>query len=425
MKRLAVALISAVLLSHCAYFQHPDQGAESIKQVKGTYKIGVVLPLSGKYKVYGDSALHGVECAFGVVQPCTSPIHVELVVKDSKGDPALAATAVEELATQDKVMAIIGPMMSKDVELAVRKAQDLRVPIISLSQKDGMTDIGEYIFRVALSPSSQVQTLVDYAVKQKGFKRFGVMSPRNAYGSTFRELFVGAVTKAGGQVVVEKEYGGEVANIVDARSDQDHTGGGSQPSRSGIGTDGTYRGPGEKGASKASPADVSGGVVFARPKIPAVSGVEAVFIPDSYRAVVNIVKYGNPSVFSGMQLLGTNRWNESGLLDVAPQVEGAVFVDGFFANSLDVGVQQFVETFRQAYQITPTILEAQAFDAARLALKAIENGGRKPASMRSALAKLTNVKGLTGRITFGDNRDAQKQLVLLTVSGGTIVELKK
>lgn len=425
MKRFALVLMAVVFLNHCATTQQADKGTEPIKKVKGTYKIGVVLPLSGKFKIYGESALHGVECATGVVQPCTSPIHVELVVKDTKGDSATAVTAIEELVTQDKVIAIVGPMLSKDVDAAAQKAQELKVPLISLSQKDGVTDVGDYIFRVALNAASQVQTLVDYAVKQKGFKNFGVLYPRNAYGATFRAVFADAVTKAGGQLVVEKEYGEEVVNIVDARSGQQQPADGSQKPKSGLGTDGTYRGSGEKGASKSAPADVSGGTVVARPKIPKVSGAEAVFIPDSYRAVVNIIKYGTPNAFSGVQLLGTNRWNESGLLDVAPQVEGAVFVDGFFANSLDLGVQQFVETFRQAYNISPTILEAQAFDATRLALKAIEKGGRNPVSMRNALAKLSNVKGLTGRITIGANRDAQKQLVLLTVSSGAIVELKK
>lgn len=425
MKRIMLLLLGAVFLNHCATTQSADQGSEPIKKVKGSYKVGVVLPLSGKYKIYGESALHGIECAAGVVQPCTSPVHVELVVKDTKGEAATAIAAIGELVAQDKVIAIIGPMLSKDVDAAAQKAQELQVPLISLSQKDGVTDVGDFIFRVALSPASQVQTLVEYAVRQKGLKRFGVMYPRNAYGATFRATFADAVTRSGGEVVSEKEYGEEVVNIVEARADQQRPGDGSQRPRTGLGTDGTYHGPGEKGAARSVPVDTSGGTVVARPKIPSVSGVEAVFIPDSYRAVVNIMKYGSPNAFSGVQLLGTNRWNEGGLLDAAPQLEGAVFVDGFFANSEDLGVRQFVDTFRQAYQISPTILEAQAFDAALLVLKAIEKGGRRPASMRNALAKLTNVKGLTGRISFGPNRDAQKQLVLLTVSNGAIVELKK
>lgn len=422
MKRFVVVLLSTILLSHCATTQTGDKGSEPIKKVKGNYKIGVILPLSGKYKLYGDSVLHGIECAAGVVQPCTSPIRVDLVVKDSKGEPNIAATAVEELVNQDQVIAILGPLMSKEIEAAAQKAQELKVPLVSLSQKDGVTDIGNFVFRVALNSSSQVQTLVDYAVKQKGLKRFGVMYPRNAYGETFRMTFSDAVTKAGGQVVAEKTYGEEVVNIVDATAQQQRDNVGQGP-KSGLSTDGTYYGAGGKGTSSGS--DVTAGVVSARPRIPTISGVDAIFIPDSYRAVVNIMKYGTPNAFSGIQLLGTNRWNESGLMDAGSQVEGAVFVDAFFANSQDIGVQQFVDTFRQAYQLTPTVLEAQGFDAAHLVLKGIETGGRKPASMRNALAKLANVKGLTGRITFNANRDAQKQLVLLTVSGGAIVELKK
>lgn len=421
MKRVVVVIIAAVCLTHCATTESTSSGGtEKIKKVGGSYKLGVILPLSGKYKIYGDSALHGIECASGVVQPCTSPMHIELVVKDSRGEPSSAATAVEELVTQDKVIAILGPLMSKEIEAAAQKAQELKVPLVSLSQKDGVTDIGEFVFRVALNSSSQVNTLVNYAVKQKGLKRFGILYPRNAYGETYRSAFADAVSKAGGEVVVEKYYGEEVVNIVDARDAQQSTDSMFRP-KTGLGTDGTYHGPGGSATSGTAPTSD----VVARPKIPVIMGVEAVFIPDSYRAVVNIMKYGNATGFKGEQLLGTNRWNESGLLDVAPYVEGAVFVDGFFADSQDVAVQQFVDKFRSAYQLSPTILEAQAYDATRLVMKGVENGGRKPASMRNVLAKLSNVKGLTGRISFSANRDAQKQLVLLTVSGGVITELPK
>lgn len=421
MKRLVLALASVFLFSHCATTQTGgQQGSEPIKNVKGNFKIGVVLPLSGKFKIYGESVLHGIECAAGVVPPCTSPLHVELVVKDSHGDPATAATAVEELVKQDQVITILGPLLSKEVEAAANKAQELKIPLVSLSQKDGVTDIGDYIFRVTMSADSQVQTLVDYAVKQKGYKRFGILSPRNPYGENYRAVFSDAVTKAGGQVVAEKVYGEEVVNIVDATAQQQHDD--AQKPKSGLSTDGTYHGPGAKGTSGG--AEVSAGV-SAKPRIPTISGVEAIFIPDSYRAIANIIKYGNSNTLSGVQLLGTNRWNESGLLDIGTPIEGAVFVDGFFAQSQDIGVQQFVDSFRQAYQLTPTILEAQGYDAIHLVMKAIENGGRKPASMRNTLAKLANFKGLTGRISFGPNRDAQKHLVLLTVSGGAIIELHK
>ncbi|PIR20827.1 MAG: hypothetical protein COV45_04530 [Deltaproteobacteria bacterium CG11_big_fil_rev_8_21_14_0_20_47_16] len=426
MKRLlCVVAVSVLALSHCATSGNKSNGSgQSVKPTKGTFRIGVVLPLSGKYKLYGESAFHGIECAAGVVDPCTSPIHVELIVKDSRGDAATAATAVEELVAQDHVMAIIGPLMSREVIAAAQKAQQLQVPLISLSQKDGVTDIGNFIFRVALNTSSQVDTLVDYAVKQKGYKTFGILYPTNAYGLTFRAAFAEAVTKAGGRVVAERGYGEEIANIVDASSQQD-----APPvvrSRSGVGTDGTWH---EAGKSTRSSVPIGSEIpvegMSVRPKIPTIKGAEVIFIPDSYRAVVNMVQYGDADMFKGVQLLGTNRWDESGLLDVASNVDGAVFVDGFFANSDNIGVQKFVETFRQAYQIKPTILEAQAYDATLMVEKAIERGGRKPASMRNALDNLSNVKGLIGRISFGPGRDAEKQLVLLTVSNGSIVELRK
>lgn len=418
MKRVVLVLL-ALFVTHCATTGGDSQQSSTpIKTGKKSYRFGVVLPLSGKYKLYGESTLHGIECAVGITPPCISPMNVELVVKDSKGDPELAVIAVEELA-KDQVLVILGPLMTKEIDAAAQKAQELQIPLISLSQKDGVTAAGDYVFRVGLNTISQVQTLADYAVKNRNLKKVGVIYPRSAYGEVFRSNFNTAVTNAGGQIVTEKSYGEEVVNVVDATAQQD-----APIKRSGIGTDGTYA-PGAAGNKNTSITNADGST-SPRPRVPTISGVDAIFIPDSYYAVSALIKYAPANAFKNVVLLGNNRWNQPDLIEASiDQTEGAIFVDGFFSQSQDVGVQQFVDTFRQAYQLAPTILEAQAYDATRIAIRGVEMGGRKPASMRAALAKIKNFKGVTGNMTFDANRDAQKRLVVLTISSGKIIEMGK
>lgn len=419
MKRIVlwrtIVVILALVCAACA-----GQGGISTSpaKVKGkVLRVGALLPLSGKYRIYGESTLHGIECGAGKIAPCAAPIPVEIISKDSGGDPERASAAVGELVQQDQVAAIIGPLLSRTVESAALRAQDLKIPLVSLSQRDGVAEIGDYIFRVGINAASQVETIAKYAVKERGFKKIAIVYPNNTYGQTFRSAFRDAVTGMGAAVVSEKSYGAEIANIIEARGEggpeESSTTSRPKPKPGALSTSGEVIGPLQ--AQVETPA----------PVIPRVRGAEAVFIPDSYRNVLALLHYGGPDVFGGAVLLGVNRWNSVGFLEGGSRVEGAVFVDAFFRDSGDSVTQQFVRGFSEAYHMDPTVLEAQSYDAMRVLIKAAQDArSRAPDQIKTALSRIKNFPGVTGRMTFNAEGDAIKQLHLLTVRGGVIQTLE-
>lgn len=412
-------IAAAMCLLFCAACMRQPTGTTTPTKARGkVLKVGALLPLSGKYKLYGESTLHGVECGAGVQRPCVSPVPVEIVAKDSGGEPDRAAAAVTELVQQHQVAAIIGPLLSRTVEAAAVRAQELKVPLISLSQRDGVAEIGDYVFRIGINAVSQVETLARYAVKERGWKRFAVVYPNNAYGQALRAAFAESVAAAGGSIVAEKSYGAEIANIIEAR----HEGGpedATKPATPARPKPGTMSTSGEVVAPSAGSSEAP------MPVIPRVRGADAVFIPDSYRNVVALLKNGGPDVFGGAVLLGVNRWNSSGLLEAGARVEGAVFVDAFYPQSGDATSQQFVRGFSEAYHMEPTVLEAQSYDAMRIIIRAAQDArSRAPERIRDALARTKNFHGVTGRMSFNAEGDAIKQLHLLTVRSGSIQEIE-
>ena len=74
-------------------------------------KIGVVLPLSGNatYKRAGEQYLAGLKLALDGAP-------VQLVVRDSKGEPADAAAAVEALVYEDHVIAVVGGVVTAEAQ---------------------------------------------------------------------------------------------------------------------------------------------------------------------------------------------------------------------------------------------------------------------------------------------------------------------
>jgi ABC-type branched-subunit amino acid transport system substrate-binding protein len=126
----------------------------------------------------------------------------------------------------------------------------------------------------------------------------------------------------------------------------------------------------------------------------------------------------------GIQLLGTDGWNAPGLVATdARRLEGAVFVDGFFANASAPAVQTFVERFRIHYQEIPGLLAAQAYDTLLICAQVLKSGAQTPAQFRDGLLQVRGFAGVSGLTSIGDKRDAEKVPYVLTVKGGQIVQI--
>jgi hypothetical protein len=124
-------------------------------------------------------------------------------------------------------------------------------------------------------------------------------------------------------------------------------------------------------------------------------------------------------------LLGGSGWNSTDLVDKAKRnVENAVFTDAFFAGSEDKATAQFVNAYQKKYNRTPRTEEALIYDSARIIKSTLESG--KPATrdaMREALRHVASYPGVTGKTSFSQGPDAQKQIRLLTIKNSQIQEI--
>ena len=160
----------------------PPKKFETKKQV-----IGCVLPLSGKYASYGTKSLKGIQQALRFFDD--SPTSFELAVYDSKGDPKEAAEGISYLVNHHGVIAILGPLLTQESAQAAAKAQELQVPLLNLSQHPTITEMGDYIFRNAMTKQHQTDTLVDYACGEQGLRKFVILYPQDSYGIEFANQF--------------------------------------------------------------------------------------------------------------------------------------------------------------------------------------------------------------------------------------------
>ena len=346
--------------------------------------IGVALPLSGRYGTFGEQVRRGMELALEL-RPLNPPLQLD--IRDTTGDADTAARLVSALAPSPQILALAGPLTGSEAAAAAIQAQKERLPMLTLSQRDGLAETGDMVFRNSMTSRLQVEALLRHAMDGQGLRRFAILFPENRSGQEFRELFTQGVKLRGGAVVASQGY---------AESETDL--------RSQI-----------RRLQGLEPNAADPGKVKAK--------FDALFIPDYADRIGQLVPQLGFYGFEPVQLLGINGWNSPDLVRIGgAAVEGAVFVDGFFRNSPAPAVRSFVERYLQKYGEDPSILAAQGFDILGMLLTALETPGvRSREELRQALAGLQNYPGVTGTTSFDPQGDAVKGLFLLQVRDGQIL----
>lgn len=352
--------------------------------------IGVILPLSGRYARFGSLVRRGMELALE-----NHPDSGVRFLFTDEGDPQACAQAVGELASDPTVMALAGPLTSAAAAAAATRAQQEKIPVLALSQKEGLPQVGDHVFRLSLTAAAQVRVLVEYAMGAKGMTTFAVLAPESRLGQEMSDLFSREVESRGGKIVVRAGYP-ESATDFKPQVRQ----------LSGRGRDKT-EGSGASSEKREAPT------------------FQALFIPDSGDRVALIAPQLAYYGLQRVQLLGTSGWNSPELRRTAGRhVEGAVFVDGFFPGSPTPAVGEFVRIYKEKYGEEPSILEAQAFDVAGIFLTLLADPAvRTRNDVRQALSRLPRYPGVTGGTSFDAEGEAQRSLFLLQLRGGEIVQI--
>jgi ABC-type branched-subunit amino acid transport system substrate-binding protein len=404
--------------------------------------VGVVLSLSGQYKLYGEAVMRGIRLAL-------QGSDVELVVKDSKGDPAVAGKAVEELAFDDGAIAILGPLLPEESRRAALVADELGVPILTLTRAEKITEFGTHVFRNMLADSAQAEALAQYAIKVLGYKSFAVLYPNVPYGTELANQFWDRVVEHGGQIrgaeryaSDQKTFTAEVKKLVGRYYLDDRSDYLEKAKEITSGTLDSFR---KRKALEKLRASLTPVVDF-----------QALFIPEAWSTVgliapalavedvitnacdpkdlEKIRKTTGRQDLETVTLLGSAQWgSKKGRNGIPELVERggkfvmcSVYVDGFFVDSSRPATQKFVSKYGAAYkdEEPPGLLEATAFDSAGMIRKTIESfGPRTRTEFRDHLSATKNFDGATGRTTFNDHREAEKPLFFLTIDKDGVREI--
>lgn len=395
--------------------EHPYRvkASEALAQLKtrlkaNQYFIATVLPLSGRLAPFANEILEGIQLAVERAHEQPSMPPVGLIVKDNESDRPSFLEDLSVLLHEDRPLAVIGPVLSKNLPVMAEMAERTKIPLITPAATfPNVRRLGTFVFSTTLTYALQAKRIAAYATGEQGYRRFCILYPDTIYGREQARLFAQEVRQHDGEVIAMESF---------KEGDTDFS---LQIKR--LKTEDL------KKYGLAVPYDPSRPAGKPAPKtekrILYTPGFDAMFIP-SRASEIGLLAAQLAFHDVKVPLLGTNGWNSQDFLRTADRtVDGAVFVDGFFVDSATATVQDFVQRYQKRFQGSPTLFTMQGYDAAKLVLEAIGRGATSGEAIRELLMTQRDLPTLMGPASFGVEGTLQRPLVLLQVKHGKFIQL--
>ena len=373
MKRILIAsIVIASLLSAC---QQQGGGGDKVR-------IGVFMSTTGSTANFGISSVNGIKMAADEINAAggINGKQVELLVQDDRSDASEAATIVTKFVTQDQVHAVIGEVASSRSIAAAPIAQNAKIPMLTPSSTNPeVTKKGDFIFRSCFIDPYQGAAIAQFAAKTLGAKTAAIMVDRkNDYSTGLEKVIDQTFTRFGGKIVATQSY---------QEGDQDFN---------------------------AQLTSLKG------------SNPEVIFVPGYYNDVGLIAKQARDKGIT-VPLIGGDGWDSEQLYKIGgTALNGSYFTNHYSPFDTAPNVVKFVNDYKKRYNSTPDALAATAYDAANIMFDAIKRSkSLSGTDIRDALAATNAFPGVTGTVTFNQNRDAVKPIVMIEIKDGGTYAVKE
>jgi branched-chain amino acid transport system substrate-binding protein len=140
--------------------------------------LGAAEALSGGAAQYGASIRNGLQLAVDEINAGggINGNKIKLTVEDEQGKKEEAINAFKKLIFQDKVLMVFGPTLSNSAQAADPIAQSAKTVAFGTSNTaEGITSIGDYIFRNSVTEADVLPVTLTVAAKHAHIKKVAVM----------------------------------------------------------------------------------------------------------------------------------------------------------------------------------------------------------------------------------------------------------
>jgi len=311
------------------------------------YKIGILLPLSGRRELLGRELLDAAQIAVFDLADKDFVIYPF----DTKGTESGAAAAAQD-AVRAGVDLILGPLLASSVQAVRPIAASAGVSVVAFSNSRQVA--GDGVFILGFVPQQQVDAIVDYAVEE-GLYRYAVLAPNDAYGRAVVAAFKGAIAEREAEIVRLEYYDPAATDF-------------SRPAKAIADYDRRHKALLEQRAElEARDDEVSKQTLKRLEKLDTLGDVDfdAVLLPgrgQQLKAIASLLSFydvDQPAV----RLLGLSNWAQTANIEAEPSLN----LSWYAAPPRDER-ENFFRRYREFYGRPPAAIASLAYDATALAI---------------------------------------------------------
>jgi branched-chain amino acid transport system substrate-binding protein len=362
MKKSVLLLLSLTLILGSASLIF----AEGTTEETGPIKVGMYADLSAGTAQWGTDAEKGARLRIKEYNKAGGIMgrQIELVIYDCKLSPTEAVKAYTRLATQDKVAAVYGSLISNTALAVSPVAAQSMVPVVSRAMDERATTpafnpddpenpgpANPYFFLLQPSAFQQASVIAGYAIDELGMDTFTMLYNKgNAYAEYLAKGFDYYVTKRGKTMLESFEF---------QSGDVDY---------------------------KAQLTKIKQ------------LGADGLFIPNYITQNANAVKQARELGVKA-RFLGNNSWYKPMDEVAGPASDGAYFPNNMTFD--DPSTQWFFETYKAEWGEEPRLHSFSGYDDVGFILEAIERAGSTdPEAVRNAMEATRKFDGIIGTINI-------------------------
>jgi branched-chain amino acid transport system substrate-binding protein len=171
-------------------------------------KIGALLSVTGPASFLGAPEARTLEMLVEELNAAggIAGRKVQLLVKDTGGDPAKAISFAKQLIDEEQVFAIIGPATSGETMAVKKIADDARTPLLSCAAAEAIVNpVSPWVFKTAQKDSHAILKIFA-EMKKAGVTRVGLLSSNTGFGKAGREAIAKLAPEHGLQLVADEVY---------------------------------------------------------------------------------------------------------------------------------------------------------------------------------------------------------------------------
>ena len=376
--------MAAFMLAGCTVAR--SSSSTGTKQDKDSVKIGVNMELSGAAAGYGNAQKQGIQLAVseinkkGGIDVNGRKKKIKLIMRDNKTAISTSASVAAQLATKEKVAAIVGPATTNAGTAEIPNITKAKVPSVSPSatdpnytlQKNGK--VQPFVFRACYQNNFQGGSAAKFVMNNIKAKRVAVYTDNSSdYGNGLAKAF-------------KKTYKGK---IVDSQTFSE----------------------GDK--------DFNAVLTSFKAK-----KVDAIYIPGYYTEVGLIIKQAR-QIGIKAPIVGSDGMADPKLVQIAGAKNASkIYYTTPFSTQVaakDPTASKFMRDFKNRYHEEAPTFSALAYDAVYMIKEAIENEkSDDSAKITKGLEQIKDFTGVTGKITVDKDHNPEKPIAVEELINGKV-----